>query len=895
MHRRMTCNTDFHGMSTQQPATVSSTKRPRLLRRDMLSEGAIDIFGQEENHGASSNSGGVLGDVADDTDVLGATYAESDADADDREIEFYNVPVNQDTNPGLATPNAIHSVNQKWTVSLLKILNDMNAPDYAFSNILRWGYDAKAEGYTFKPPGGFNRNRNISLIYNSLHNADKLRPSVRTVLCPPMDPSDVITFDFAPQLLLLLQNKAIMTAANLIIDPLDPLKAFEPSHGHLGEACSGTVYRNAYSRLITNPTNQLFVPIIQWIDRTSITGNSRFSLKPYMFTPAIFTEEFRRTIHAWGYHGFLPKNKVSAAQNASQRQGENIRRYHAQLGVVLESFQLSGPLLRNVTLPLGPMGTICVDIVTCILFIIQDMQEGDMLCGRFGPHTSLIQRQCRACNIDYFSLNNPNVQCRYLYADPMNVIACSPDTSLRQRWSQHRLDNAFQHVEFGDPSRGIFGATPVETMHGYRKGMIEVVTFMVLENVPKSKKAVLDQLAVVFHKSHRQTHRKAFPATDFSNGITNLTKISAAERVGLVFLFVILVQYDVGWTIVSAALQKHKTDLADILELFEAMLCFDAWLNKPLYWALDRTEEAKTTLKRSIQALMAMCVARIPSDKINAWNLPKFHELLHLADDMERFGASINFSAQRPESLLIPAAKLPGRRAQKRHEGSLYEIQSAQRLADTHIINIMYDRICEDDSNKDVVQSSSDDNPTNVADNTIFQSTGRSTFAIVTRQTETCFHVSWSSTTSVTKLNLPVKLLTFLCDTFGDTVRCATEYVREQYTFRCHPSYQSDGPIYDWMKVMFDGEPPMSYPCRLAIVVILDSPTDPYQLVVQSATERTYRDSTLLYEWTFAQDYYVISPDSIEGPCFVITISPTGDKILETLPYEAWPSKFTEA
>jgi hypothetical protein len=87
----------------------------------------------------------------------------------------------------------------------------------------------------------------------------------------------------------------------------------------------------------------------------------------------------------------------------------------------------------------------------------------------------------------------------------------------------------------------------------------------------------------------------------------------------------------------------------------------------------------------------------------------------------------------------------------------------------------------------------------------------------------------------------------------------------------------------------------MSYPCRLAIVVILDSPTDPYQLVVQSATERTYRDSTLLYEWTFAQDYYVISPDSIEGPCFVITISPTGDKILETLPYEAWPSKFTEA
>jgi Plavaka transposase len=888
--------TDCHGITTQQPTTVSSTKRPRLLRRDKLLSDGVTSQQEEEYHAAGINTSVGPADVADDTDTFCEANAELNANAEQNPaIVFNNVLVTPATAPGPITTSAIHSVNQKWTVSLLKMLNDMNAPDYAFRNIIQWGYAAQAEGYTFQPPGGINRNSNIALIYDSLHNAEKLRPSVRTVLCPPMDPSDVIIFEFAPQLLYLLQNPTIMTSTNLILDPLEPLKRFVPSHGHLGEACSGTVYRNAYDRLITDPTKELFVPIIQWIDRTSITGNDRFSLKPYMFTPAIFTEEFRRTIHAWGYHGFLPKNKVSSAQNATQRQGENIRRYHAQLSAVLESFQLSGPLLRDVTLPLGPTGSMSVDIVTCILFVIQDMQEGDMLCGRFGPHTSQIQRQCRACNIDYFSLDNPHVQCRYLYADPMNLIACSPDTNLRQRWSQHKLDNAFQHVEFGDPTRGIFGATPVETMHGYRKGMIEVVTFMVLENVPTSKKAALDQLAVAFHKSHRQTHRKAFPATDFSNGITNLTKISAAERVGLVFLFVILVQYDSGWAIVSAALSKHKTDLADILELFEAMLCFDAWLNKPLFWPLDQTAEAKATLNVSIQELMAMCATRIPSNKINAWNFPKFHELLHLADDMERFGAPINFSAQRPESLLIPAAKLPGRRAQKRHEGSLYEIQSAQRLADTHIINIMHDKIFEENQTcDDVIQSTARDTLTSVADTSISQSTGRATFAVITRHNRTSFHVSWSSTTNVTKLNLPVALLTFLCDTFGDTVRCATEYVREQYTFRCHPCYQSDGPIYDWMKVMFDGQPPTSYPCRLAIVVVMDNPTDPYQLVVQSATERTYRDSTLLTEWTFAPDYYVISPDSIEGPCFVIMISPTGDTILETLPYEAWPSKFTE-
>jgi hypothetical protein len=109
-------------------------------------------------------------------------------------------------------------------------------------------------------------------------------------------------------------------------------------------------------------------------------------------------------------------------------------------------------------------------------------------------------------------------------------------------------------------------------------------------------------------------------------------------------------------------LEKQQTDLADILELFEAMLCFDAWLNQPTYWILDDTkEESKALMLKSLRQLMTMCVDRIlprPDKDENPWNFPKFHELLHLGDDMERYGASINFSAQRPELLLIPAAKL---------------------------------------------------------------------------------------------------------------------------------------------------------------------------------------------------------------------------------------------
>jgi hypothetical protein len=121
---------------------------------------------------------------------------------------------------------------------------------------------------------------------------------------------------------------------------------YKSPDGVRGDALSGQVYQDAYRCLVTNPQRQLFVPIIQWIDRTSFTGNDRFSLKPYMFTPAIFTKSFRRTIQAWGYHGFLPKPKTSSAQNQTFKLGDNIRNYHAQLQVVLSSFRTSSSRLQ---------------------------------------------------------------------------------------------------------------------------------------------------------------------------------------------------------------------------------------------------------------------------------------------------------------------------------------------------------------------------------------------------------------------------------------------------------------------------------------------------------------------------------------------------------------------
>jgi hypothetical protein len=101
------------------------------------------------------------------------------------------------------------------------------------------------------------------------------------------------------------------------------------------------------------------------------------------------------------------------------------------------------------------------------------------------------------------------------------MIAASDNKAIRTRWLQHAVHNAFQHVMLADPVRGIFGATPVQTMHAFCKGLIEHVTFLVLDNVPASRKAALDTLAVQFHQRHRQMYRTRYPATDFSCGVAD--------------------------------------------------------------------------------------------------------------------------------------------------------------------------------------------------------------------------------------------------------------------------------------------------------------------------------------------------------------------------------------
>ena len=114
-------------------------------------------------------------------------------------------------------PNFVVTSQQRSMVKLIKLLDDMNCPDYALPKILEWALDNERNQVSFQS-AVLKRDPNVSWMRKMLHNANCLLPKVVPTSLSSSIKVDVMCFDFVPQLLSLLQDPDKMTADNLVID-----------------------------------------------------------------------------------------------------------------------------------------------------------------------------------------------------------------------------------------------------------------------------------------------------------------------------------------------------------------------------------------------------------------------------------------------------------------------------------------------------------------------------------------------------------------------------------------------------------------------------------------------------------------------------------------------------
>ena len=85
-----------------------------------------------------------------------------------------------------------------------------------------------------------------------------------------------------------------------------------------------------------------------------------------------------------------------------------------------------------------------------------------------------------------------------------------------------------------------------------------------------------------------------FPRLLFQDGVSTITNISAETKVGILFAIVVASLTSNGQDILLNDAKVSTSNYFNMIEAFESLLCYWAWLKKEEFWDLHDNEAQKS-------------------------------------------------------------------------------------------------------------------------------------------------------------------------------------------------------------------------------------------------------------------------------------------------------------
>jgi hypothetical protein len=561
-----------------------------------------------------------------------------------------------------------------------------------------------------------------------------------------------------------------------------------------------------------------------------------------------------------------------------------------------------------------------------MVYCIGDAKNGDMLCGRYGTHNKGVKRLVRSCDVSFDQSGNVQHVCKRVKQAEMQELFRQGNAADLQENSQHYVDNAFFKVDFGGDPYGIFSGTPVEMLHALQLGIMEYVMEVFFDCFPARVLATIDSFVSQVREDIRQSVRKEFPTCNFAHGVTTLKMTTAQEKSGMLMMLVIVSNLTAGKDLLCQSMKEGKQTLSKAIgeqklnnfrALFEMLLTFEAWMKRDSYWKTSDRQTPKQAYAK-IKEMLTMIKVHAPrKEDTNGWNITKFHEMLHVVDDINRFGSPKNTDAGPCESNHKVLAKKPGRLSQKRH--AVFDKQVAQRLADSYVIDYAYRRMFHTDP------------AANKTSNTTKHVLGGTKFEIEVTldevQEQYCFNVIWhtkaSHDSAGSNLLISDDIIAHIGEAYNQegSIFCYTEYSpphAPNILYRAHPNYRSGGSWYDWAFVQYEFgngevattvtdviEVPGRLLCFFSEETVDDDGThSEVMAVIQSCKYENRRTSIISHQWELEfkgalKDqavYRIIPVDTINQHCLMIHNISAGNKhkhlVYEIYHPEKWADLF---
>ena len=615
------------------------------------------------------------------------------------------------------------------TYRILDTLQSAGAPLSCFEKIV----ELTRRAHRMQAPLPVASREKVMTDLRKRFNQQELKPVQTLLLLPSGETAQITTIDFCAAIGSLLSDPNLMKDEHLLLYEQDDGSALgEPSlvpPEDLVDILDGDVCRAAY-RFYCKSANDLLVPIILFIDKTHVDNNGRLTLEPVCLTLGIFKKEYRRQPEFWRTLGFVNTGRRGA--------DKKVQDYHYVLAHILQSYKdaQSMDLRWNLTYK-GKCHEVSLKIP--LLYVVGDTEGHDKLCGHFQNRTHSASL-CRYCACPTQETGNPDATFRKTHASVIANLVRNGNLDELKRRSYHAVVNAFTGIQFCDHVRGINGATPGELLHVIQHGLDNYFHTALLEakreeapqsnsgrrpsqgprNEPgpsqegpsqedseneqasedecleeedggtpmymsefqqasaKSERKVMptsilkkvDAAAKLYgqwlvHQSDREYHR-AF----FKDGVSSTACRQGHEERMVLLLFLILFSSSM-FPIFKKAFGSEERLSLYVLVLSHFIMLED-------FMKRDSIPRGDVAL---LQAYMPhfLELFKRATDRVEGMgmNIIKFHLLLHLAEDIRRFGPCTGFDSSFCESM-HKVLKLDAQRTQKRTNDS-FPWQTANR------------------------------------------------------------------------------------------------------------------------------------------------------------------------------------------------------------------------
>ena len=718
-------NEDGHGsgMSDADPSSSSSDESIR-----------VEYFESDEELDLPSETDS---DSDSNIELSPGSSVPDDADEDDSANSAHNYLPQRQLQSFMNQPALDEPLPEDLdlTYRILDTLQSCGAPLSCFENIVELTRRAHKMQVPLRPISRQKAMKDLRQRFNQ----NELTPIQTELELPSGLKAAITTIDFCAALGSLLSDPELIRDEHLHLYETENGAAMgEPSSVPpelLVDILDGDVCREAY-RFYIKKESDLLVPIIMFIDKTHVDTNGRLTLEPLCFTLGIFKKEYRRQPQYWRTLGFVNTSR----DNVELTPGQKLIDYHFVLAHILQSYKEAQATDLQWNLPYrGENHEVTLQIP--LLYVVGDTEGHDKLCAHYQNRTksASLCRYCtcpreetgnpkakykktHGSEIAHLvnrkrlaELKKRSYHCvqsafhGILFCDPKRGInGATPGELLHV--VQHGLDGYLHaailtakqekvnqesearkkqpkpkndSTEDGEEDEAMeesvgTSAPPVESNEDptpapnrkYMGAFQQPTNKSDYKVMPKSILKMVDGAAKQYgqwlvHQSDREYHR-AF----FKDGISSTACKQGHEERMVLLLFLILFSSSMFPLFKKAFGSEERLSLY-VLVLSHFIMLEDFMKSEIIL----RTDV--TLLARYMPHFLEMFKRCTDREEGMGMNIIKFHLMLHLAEDIQRFGPSTGFDSSFCESM-HKMYKLDAQRTQKRTDDS-FQYQTAKR------------------------------------------------------------------------------------------------------------------------------------------------------------------------------------------------------------------------